>query len=240
MAKKILVVDDDKDIRTLLRYNLEREGFQVLISERGEGILEKVRLEKPDLIFLDLMLPGMDGLEICRLLKSSPETRTIPVVMLTAKTEEADVVVGLELGADDYITKPFSPKVLLARARALLRRGQDHEKSAEKIVIGSLSIDHEKHEVRLSSNVLALTATEFNLLSCLASRPGRVFTRDELLNRVWNDEALVVDRTVDVHMASLRKKLGKYADWLETVRGFGYRFQVAGDNSPKRPKGENR
>ena len=225
MSKKILVVDDDPDILTLVRYNLEKEGFKISTVESGEEAIEKARKIKPDLLILDLMLPGMDGLEVCRLLKSDAAVKHIPVMMLTAKGEETDIVVGLELGADDYLTKPFSPKVLAARVRALLRRGEPLSKAGGKISLGPIALDPERHEVRLDSKTLVLTATEFNLLKCLVSRPGRVFSREDLLKQAWADDTMVVDRTVDVHILGLRKKMGKYADWLETVRGFGYRLK---------------
>ncbi len=225
MIKKILAVDDDADILTLVRYNLEKEGFKVSTAESGEEALEKARKDKSDLLILDLMLPGMNGLEVCRLLKSDSATRNMPVLMLTAKGEETDIVVGLELGADDYLTKPFSPKVLVARVRALLRRGERAEKAGECLSLGPISVDPERHEVALDSKQLSLTATEFNLLKCLVSRPGRVFSREDLLKHAWADDTLVTDRTVDVHILGLRKKMGKYADWIETVRGFGYRLR---------------
>lgn len=224
MPRKILIVDDDKDIQYLVRYNFEKEGFKILASGRGEDALDKIRAEQPDLVILDLMLPGMDGLEVCRMLKGDSRTKAIPIVMLTAKGEETDIVVGLGVGADDYVSKPFSPKVLVARAKALLRRGEDRDFESPRIQVGSLTIDREKGEVRLGTKPVHLTVTEFNMLSCLARRPGKVFSRDELLSQAWTDETVVVDRTVDVHMVSLRKKLGKYADWIETVRGFGYRL----------------
>lgn len=226
MAKKILVVDDDPDILTLLQYNLEKEGFRPSVCDDGDEVPERVKEEKPDLVILDLMLPGMDGREICRILRSHPETRKIPVLMLTAKSEETDIVVGLELGADDYLTKPFSPKVLVARVKALLRRSQAAPSTETFLRVGPLAINSEKREVLLSSRLLDLTATEFNLLECLARRPGRVFSRDELLTQAWSQDTVVVDRTVDVHVVSLRKKLGRRADSIQTVRGFGYRLQI--------------
>lgn len=237
MSKKILAVDDDPDILTLVRYNLEKEGFKVSTVESGEEALEKTRKTKPDLLVLDLMLPGMDGLEVCRLLKSDASLKHIPVIMLTAKGEETDIVVGLELGADDYLTKPFSPKVLAARVRALLRRGELSPKAGEKLSLGPITIDPERHEVFINSKPLVLTATEFNLLKYFISRPGRVFSREDLLKQVWPDDTMVVDRTVDVHILGLRKKMGKCADWLETVRGFGYRFKpgAAGEKGGAAP-----
>lgn len=231
MPKKILVVDDDPDILTLLGYNLEKEGFRVSLCETGDEALKRVQTEKPDLLVLDIMLPGTDGREICRILKGNPESRHLPVLMLTAKGEETDIVVGLELGADDYLTKPFSPKVLVAHVKALLRRAEAGAPPAGGIRLGPFSIDAEKREVLVGAQPLALTATEFNLLQCMARRAGRVFSRDELLNQAWSGDTVVVDRTVDVHIVSLRKKLGKYAGAIETVRGIGYRFR--GTGSPK-------
>lgn len=234
MTKTVLVVDDDPDILTLVRYNLAKEGFKVISSEKGEEALEKARKQKPDLVILDLMLPGMEGLEVCRSLRRDTETRSIPILMLTAKGEETDVVVGLEVGADDYLVKPFSPKVLVARSKALLRRREKTEPLETKILMGPFSMDQERKEVLLNSKALRLTETEFNLLRCLAERPGRVFSRDELLNRAWTEGTVVIDRTVDVHILSLRKKLGKYAGVIETVRGFGYRFQeMALESKPR-------
>jgi two-component system phosphate regulon response regulator PhoB len=221
--KKVLAVDDDRDILLLLRYNLEREGYECLTAESGQEGLEKARRQKPDLVILDVMLPERDGFEVCRMLKSEAATRAVRVLMLTAKSSETDIVVGLELGADDYLTKPFSPPVLLARVKALMRR-REPEENPQATVVGSFSIDRERHEVRVESRAVSLTATEFNLLDLLASRPGKVFSRDELLNRAWSD-ACVADRTIDVHVRSLRKKLGKHASSIETVRGLGYRLQ---------------
>lgn len=225
MTKKILAVDDDPDILTLIRYNLEKEGYKVSTAESGEAALEKARKSKADLLILDLMMPGMDGLEVCRILKSDAATRGIPVMMLTAKSEETDIVVGLELGGDDYLTKPFSPKVLAARVRALLRRGESAALPGARLSFGPISVDPERHEVLVDAKPLSLTVTEFNLLKCFVSRPGKVFSREALLNQAWPEDAMVVDRAVDVHILGLRKKMGKYADWIETVRGMGYRLK---------------
>ncbi len=234
MSKKVLVVDDDPDILTLVRYNLEKEGFKISTVESGEEAIEKARKIKPDLLILDLMLPGMNGLEVCRLLKADSGLKHIPVIMLTAKGEETDIVVGLELGADDYLTKPFSPKVLAARVRALLRRGEPLSKTEIKLSFGPIALDPERHEVFLDSKELVLTATEFNLLKCFVARPGRLFSREDLLKQAWADDTLVVDRTVDVHILGLRKKMGKHADWLETVRGFGYRLKAEAASAGKK------
>jgi phosphate regulon transcriptional regulator PhoB len=222
---KILVVDDEKDIVELVQYNLKKEGYGVISACDGERALDLVKKELPDLIVLDLMLPGMDGLEVCRTLKNDSRTSDIPVIMLTAKGEEADIVVGLELGADDYITKPFSVRQLLARVKTVLRRTSSAIQKKDLIKINDLVIDSTKYEVALEGKLFDLTSTEFKLLKCLAENPGRVFTRDQLLNRVWGDEAFIVDRTVDVHIRRLRKKLGRASDLIVTVRSIGYKFR---------------
>jgi two-component system alkaline phosphatase synthesis response regulator PhoP len=225
MAKTtVLVVDDEEDIRELVALNLGREGFKVIGADSGEQALRQARSGPPDLIVLDLMLPGMDGLEVCRRIKADPKTRQIPVVMLTAKSEEADIVAGLELGADDYITKPFSGRVLVARVRRILRRRVDEADREGITAIHELTIDPTRHEVLVKGKSVELTATEFNILRTLAARPGRVFTRDQIVNAIHSDNYLVTDRAVDVQIVSLRKKLGACAKYLETVRGVGYRF----------------
>jgi two-component system alkaline phosphatase synthesis response regulator PhoP len=227
MAKEsILVVEDEEDIRELLKYNLEKEGYQVSSAATGEEALQAVRKRLPDLILLDLMLPGMDGLEVCRLIKGEPQTRHLPLVMLTAKGEEADIVTGLELGADDYITKPFSPRVLLARLRAALRRHRQPLPSENApLKIQELVIHPGRHEVLLRGQPVPLTVTEFRLLHLLARKPGWVFTRTQIVNEVHGEDYPVSDRSVDVQIVSLRKKLGAYGDHLETIRGIGYRFK---------------
>jgi two-component system alkaline phosphatase synthesis response regulator PhoP len=225
MAKTtVLVVDDEEDIRELVALNLGREGFKVIGADSGEQALKQARSGPPDLIVLDLMLPGMDGLEVCRRIKADPKTRQIPVVMLTAKSEEADIVTGLELGADDYITKPFSGRVLVARVRRILRRRIEQADQEGAITIHELTIDPTRHEVLVKNRPVDLTPTEFNILRTLATRPGRVFTRDQIGNAIHSDNYLVTDRAVDVQIVSLRKKLGACAKYLETVRGVGYRF----------------
>ncbi|KAF0119198.1 MAG: response regulator with CheY-like receiver domain and winged-helix DNA-binding domain [bacterium] len=223
--KKILVVDDERDILELLKYNLEKEGYQVFKVTTGEEAIEVVKRELPDLIILDLMLPAMDGLEVCKILKQDMRTGSIPIIMLTAKGEESDIIVGLKLGADDYITKPFSIKVLIARVKTALRIIEDKKSPKEIIQIENLTIDIPKHKVMLKGKPLELTATEFNLLKCLASNPGRVFTRDQLLSRAWKEETFIIDRTVDVHIRRLRKKLKAAAGLIDTVRGIGYKFK---------------
>ena len=227
MAKqKILVVEDEEDIQELVTYNLGKEGYQVTGVFTGEEALTCTRNVRPDLIVLDLMLPGVDGLEVCRILKADRTTQHIPVVMLTAKGEEADIVVGLELGADDYITKPFSPKVLLARLKAVLRRqAREETKDTAVLIRDELTIDPTRHEVKVADKRLDLTATEFRVLHFLARRPGWVFTRQQIVDAVKGEDYPVTERSVDVQMVGLRRKLGPCASYIETVRGIGYRFK---------------
>jgi two-component system phosphate regulon response regulator PhoB len=227
MAKeKILVVDDEEDILELLRFNLAREGYRVSCAPSGEEALRMAISEAPDLMLLDLMLPGIDGLEVTRILKSDNGTMEIPIVMLTAKGEEADIVTGLELGADDYITKPFSTRVLLARVKTVLRRRvKEHPKDDAAIRIHDLSIHPGRHEVLVSGKAVQLTFTEFGILHFLAKRPGWVFTRNQIVDAVRGDDYFVTDRSVDVQIVGLRKKLGPAGSYIETVRGVGYRFR---------------
>jgi DNA-binding response OmpR family regulator len=223
---KILIVDDEEDIVELVRYNLTREGFDTLSAVSGETALKLVRNEAPDLIVLDLMLPGVDGLEVTRRLKGDPNLRNIPIVMLTAKGEEADVVSGLELGADDYIVKPFSPKIMVARIKTVLRRQNEPEQTDDvPIRIDNLSIHLGRRDVQLDGNSVDLTFTEFQILSLLAKRPGWVFTRTQIVDAVRGDDYPVTDRSVDVQIVGLRKKLGQYGGNIQTVRGVGYRFK---------------
>ncbi len=227
MAKeRILVVDDEEDILELVRFNLAREGYAVICTTSGEKTLKIARAEHPDLIVLDLMLPGMDGLEVAKVLKNDPRTKDIPIVMLTAKGEEADIVTGLELGADDYITKPFSPRVLVARVRAALRRKvKEITEEETSLKIHNLLIHPGRREVLLSGDQVQLTFTEFGILNFLARRPGWVFTRSQIVDAVRGDDYPVTDRSVDVQIVGLRKKLGPAGKYIETVRGVGYRFK---------------
>jgi len=229
MKKTVLAIDDEKDLIDLVRYNLEKEGYRVLGAFDGETGLAMALRERPDVVLVDLMLPGLDGLEVCRRLRADSRTASIPLIMLTAKSGETDRVVGLELGADDYITKPFSVRELAARVRALLRRAAGHREPASLLQRGELAIDRDKCEVSCGGKRIELTATEFRLLCFLASHPGRVFSRGELIDHVLGRDVEVIDRTVDVHIMAVRKKLGKRSDLLETVRGFGYRFQAEED-----------
>ncbi len=224
----ILVVEDEADIRELVRLNLEREGYAVHQARSGEEGLQAVRLRKPDVILLDLMLPEIDGLEVCRRLKNDVDCRHIPVIMLTAKGEEADIVAGLELGADDYVTKPFSTRVLVARVRALLRRRatpEEEGQSAAPIQLHNLLIHPGRREVLVDGKAVDLTHTEFEVLRFLARRPGWVFTRYQIVDAVHGTDYAVTERSVDVQIVGLRKKLGAAGKYINTVRGVGYRFQ---------------
>ena len=227
MSKEhIIVVEDEEDIQELLKYNLTREGYQVSAFTTGEECLRQARSTVPDLFLLDLMLPEIDGLEVCRQLKQGSMTRYVPIIMLTAKGEEADVVTGLELGADDYITKPFSPRVLLARVRAVLRTRQA-ELPEEPLILNfnEMTIHPGCHEVLVQSSTIDLTASEFRLLHMMALRPGWVFSRSQIVSCLHGDNYAVSDRAVDVHIVTLRKKLGIASKYIETVRGVGYRFK---------------
>ncbi len=227
MAKeKILVVDDEEDILELLRFNLSREGYQISCAASGEDALSFVRSEIPDLIVLDLMLPGMDGLEVTKSLKNNLSTKDIPIVMLTAKGEEADIVTGLELGADDYITKPFSPRILVARVRAVLRRNvKEAPDETSALRVHDLVIHPGRHEVVVEDKPVDLTFTEFGILNYLARRPGWVFTRFQIVDAIRGGDYPVTDRSVDVQIVGLRRKLGPAGKYIETVRGVGYRFK---------------
>ena len=222
--KKIVVVEDEPDIVDVVTYNFQREGYLVLAAERGDEGLNLIRSERPDLVLLDLMLPGMDGLSICRQMKSDGSLREIPIIIASAKGEESDVVIGLEMGADDYLAKPFSPRELLARVKAVLRRGAPRDVSRDRIVIRDLVIDSGKHEVKIDDEVITLTSTEFKLLHHLASSRGRAFSREQLLNKVVGMGVVVVDRNIDVHIRAVRKKLGNHSNMIQTIRGVGYRF----------------
>ena len=221
----VLLIEDDKNILELVKYNLEEEGFRVRTATRGNTGLETALKERPALVILDLMLPEMNGLEICKILRQNEKTRMIPIIMLTAKGSESDKVVGLELGADDYVTKPFSPRELMARIKSVLRRFR--EKPVEEILrAGTIELDTKKHELRVKGKAMEITAKEFELLSVLMNSKGRVLTRETLLSKVWGYEDFVniETRTVDMHIGQLRKKMGKEAERLVTVPSVGYRF----------------
>ena len=223
-GEKILVVEDEEDVLELVRYNLGKNGYKVDTAMSGEEALQKAMRTTPDLILLDLMLPAVDGLEVCRTVKNDPRTQHVPVVMLTAKGEEADIVAGLEMGADDYVTKPFSPRVLMARVKAVLRRPAER-KDTEVLILGDLEIDPGRRRVTVKGEPADLTSTEFNLLHFLAQRAGWVFTRYQIVDAIHGSDYPVTDRSVDVQIVGLRKKLGSAGDYIETVRGVGYRFK---------------
>lgn len=225
MQNHILVIEDEEDILELITYNLHRDGFRTKGVTSGEEGVAYATTHRPDLILIDLMLPGINGFEVCRRLKQTPETRATPLIMVTARGEEADIVTGLELGADDYITKPFSPRVLIARIRAVLRRDSKEATSATTLIKrGTLTIDPSRHQVLVNNQQVQLTATEFRLIQFLAARPGWVFTRDQLINGIHQENFAVTARSIDVQIVGLRKKLGN-EEYIETVRGVGYRFK---------------
>ncbi|MEY2396774.1 MAG: two-component system, OmpR family, phosphate regulon response regulator PhoB [Acidobacteriaceae bacterium] len=223
-GKTILIVEDERDVVDLLTLNLRKAGqFRITTASNGAEGLQKAQSEKPSFIILDLMLPRMSGLEVCKVLKSDPQTQHIPIMMLTAKAEEVDRIVGLEFGADDYVTKPFSPREVVLRIQAILRRGRAGP-SDERLLAGAISIDPARHQVSVAGRAIHLTSIEFKLLRTLLERRGRVQARDRLLNDVWGYESIIDTRTVDTHVRRLRDKLGKAGNAIETVRGFGYRF----------------
>lgn len=226
VVEKILVVDDEEDILELVRYNLEAVGYRVFCATTGEEALTIAASRTLDLVILDLMLPGMDGLSVARVLRDKPETRGLPIIMLTAKGEEADIVAGLNLGADDYITKPFSPKILVARTQAVIRRRASTPLDADaQIRFGELALDMNRQQVTVDGESVDLTHTEFEVLAFLIRRPGWVFTRSRIVDAVHGENYPVTDRSVDVQVAGLRKKLGDVGRYIETVRGVGYRFR---------------
>ncbi len=225
MKQTILIVEDEEDIRELLCHHMQQAGFDTVEAASGDDALEAVREKKPDLVVLDLMLPGIDGTEVCRTLKQDEETRDVPILMLTAKAEEIDRVVGFELGADDYVTKPFSPRELVLRVKAILKRARPERGGQEQIALHGLTLDVPKHEVAVDGRRIELTATEFKLLQTLVERRGRVQTREMLLESVWGYDYAGFTRTVDTHMRRLRAKLGDWGRHIETVRGVGYRVR---------------
>lgn len=226
---KIVIVEDEADILKVIEYNLLKEGFEVYSALDGEEGLALIQKIMPELVLLDLMIPGIDGLEICRRLKGEAKTSFISIIMVTAKGEESDIVLGLGLGADDYVTKPFRPRELTARVKSVLRRGKlKEDQTQEVITFEDLVIDYRRHEVRLKNKKVTFTAIEFKLLYFLASQPGIVFTREQLLNKVSPDDTFIIDRNIDVHILSIRKKLEKHRDLIETIYRVGYRFREDG------------
>lgn len=222
---RVLIIEDERALTEVLTYNLQREGYDTFVAHDGQDGLTRARTLLPDLLLLDLMLPGMSGLEVCRQLRAADRTRDIPIIMLTAKAEETDQIVGFSLGADDYVTKPFSVKVLLQRIKALQRRHETGSEAGDMVEHLDVRIDRVRHQASVHQKALDLTPTEFRLLECLVRQPGRAFTRAQLMDAAIGDGALVLERTIDVHIKTLRRKLGKSADLIETVRGVGYRFR---------------
>ena len=224
----VLVIEDDRSLGDVLVYNLRDAGFQVFIARDGQDGIQQARMKSPQLVILDLMLPIIDGLEVCRRLRSDPATQDVLILMLTAKAEESDQVVGLSLGADDYVTKPFSVKILLERVKALLRRKQSGTGDSKDVAAcQGVTVDRTRHRVLIMDNPLDLTPSEFRLIDALIRQPGRAFSRDELIDAALGEDTVVLERTIDVHIRSLRKKMGQHADLVETVRGVGYRFREA-------------
>lgn len=223
--KRILLIEDEEDIAALLKLQAEVSGYKLHVEVDGINGYRAIEREKPDLVILDIMLPGQNGFDVCRKIKNNPELKNIPVIILTAKGEELDIVLGLELGADDYVAKPFSPKVLFSRIKAVLRRGKDSEKTPKTLSFGDFILEVDRYLLRKGDKIITITLSEFGILKRLLSNRGKVLTRNQLLDDVHNDDAFIVDRNIDVHIASLRKKLGPNFDWINTVRGVGYRFK---------------
>lgn len=223
--KRILLIEDEEDIAALIKLQAELSGYKLHVEVDGINGYRAIEREKPDLVLLDIMLPGENGLDVCRRIKGNPELKNIPIIIVSAKGEELDVVLGLELGADDYVQKPFSPKVLFSRIKAILRRGKEPEKAVKMVKFGDFTLDIERYILRQADKVIPLTLSEFGILRRLVSNRGKVLTRNQLLDDINNDDSFIVDRNIDVHIASLRKKLGPTFDWIETVRGVGYRFR---------------
>jgi len=225
--KRILLVEDEEDIAALIKLQAEISGYKLHVEVDGINGMRAIEREKPDLVILDIMLPGQNGLDICRKMKNSPELKNIPVIIISAKGEELDVVLGLELGADDYVAKPFSPKVLFSRIKAVLRRGKEAEKSPKILKFADFTLEIDRYLLKKEGKIIPLTLSEFGILRRLLANKGKVLTRNQLLDDINNDDAFIVDRNIDVHIASLRKKLGPKFEWIETVRGVGYRFKEA-------------
>ncbi len=229
--KRILLIEDEEDIAAIIKLQAELSGYKLHVEVDGINGYRAIEREKPDLVLLDIMLPGQNGYDVCRKIKANPELRNIPVVIISAKDEELDVLLGLELGADDYVAKPFSPKILMSRIKAVLRRGKENEKAPKTLSFGPFTLEVDRYLLRKEEKVIPLTLSEFGILKRLLSNRGKVLTRNQLLDDIHNDDAFVVDRNIDVHIAALRKKLGPNFHWIETVRGIGYRFKTSLDEA---------
>ncbi len=224
--KRILLIEDEADIASMIKLQAELSGYKLHVEVDGINGLRAVEREKPDLVILDIMLPGQNGFDVCRKIKSNPELRGIPLIILSAKNDEIDVLLGLELGADDYIEKPFSPKVLMSRIKAIFRRKRDTEKTAKVFSFGEFTLEVDRYLLRKNDKVIPITLSEFGILKRLLQNRGKVLTRNQLLDDIHNDDSFIVDRNIDVHIASLRRKLGPNFKWIDTVRGIGYRFKL--------------
>jgi two-component system alkaline phosphatase synthesis response regulator PhoP len=234
--KRILLIEDEEDIAALIKLQAEASGYKMHVEVDGINGYRAIEREKPDLVILDLMLPGQNGFDVCRKIKNNLELRMIPVIILSAKNEELDMVLGLELGADDYVAKPFSPKILFSRVKAVLRRSKEPEKIPKVIDFGEFTLEVDRYLLRKGDKIVTITLSEFGILRRLLTNRGKVLTREQLLDDIHNDDVFIVDRNIDVHIASLRKKLGPHFDWIETVRGVGYRFRE--DASTAIPSGK--
>lgn len=223
--KRILMIEDEEDIAALIKLQAEISGYKLHVEVDGINGYRAIEREKPDLVILDVMLPGENGLDVCRRMKTNIETKNIPVIILSAKADELDIVLGLELGADDYVPKPFSPKILFSRIKAVLRRGKEPERAVRTVKFGEFLLDIDRYLLKVKDRSFPLTLSEFGILRRLVSNRGKVLTRNQLLDDINKDDSFIVDRNIDVHIASLRKKLGPTFDWIETVRGIGYRFR---------------
>lgn len=223
--KRIILVEDEEDIAAFIKLQADISGYLLHVEVDGINGLKAVERERPDLVVLDIMLPGLNGFDVCRRMKSNPELKNIPIIIISAKSDELDVVLGLELGADDYVAKPFSPKVLFSRIKAVLRRGQEPQKKAKSLEFGEFVLEVDRYMLRRGEEYITLTLSEFGILKRLLLNRGRVLTRNQLLDDIQNDDSFIVDRNVDVHIAALRKKLGPKFNWIETVRGIGYRLR---------------
>jgi len=223
--KRILLIEDEEDIAALIKLQAEVSGYKLHVEVDGINGYRAIEREKPDLVILDIMLPGQNGFDVCRKMKANTELRNVPVIILTAKREELDMVLGLELGADDYVAKPFSPKVLFSRIKAVLRRAKEAEKTPKIVSFGDFTLEPDRYLLRKGDKLITITLSEFGILRRLLMNRGKVLTRNQLLDDIYNDDSFIVDRNIDVHIASLRKKLGPNFDWIETVRGVGYRFR---------------
>lgn len=225
--KNLLLIEDEEDIAAIIKLQAEISGFKLHVETDGINGYRAIEREKPDLVILDLMLPGQNGLDICRKMRHNPELKSIPILILSAKTEELDVVLGLELGADDYVPKPFSPKILFSRVKAILRRGREEQKTDKSLTFGEFTLEVDRYLLRKGDKYIPVTLSEFGILRRFLVNRGKVLTRNQLLEDVQNEDAFIMDRNIDVHIASIRKKLGPSFHWIETVRGVGYRFKEA-------------